>query len=186
MTIADRGAATACRTSAGRQCATCAASKLAHTVLEPGKPRPTPSRLAHRERRCGKGTDPREVVIGVSPAFGNELTQTTAGHDLIDVVLALTDGIREGRRRTEARAHTPHRRYIVPWADGGAVIGFGLFGRHPGQRYGGDPPRADRLPHMNIELFSNAPVTTLEHTGQWDPTRALRQRRGAGADNSGE
>ena len=23
--------------------------------------------------------------------------------------------------------------------------------------------RADRLPHMNIELFSNAPVTTLEH-----------------------
>lgn len=31
--------------------------------------------------------------------------------------------------------------------------------------------RADRLPHMNIELFSNAPVTTLEHYRAMDATR---------------
>ena len=41
---------------------------------------------------------------------------------------------------------------------------FGLEGRHrpPGQGDGGDP-HADRLPHHNLELFSNAPITTLKH-----------------------
>src|SRR5690606_1687992 len=42
-----------------------------------------------------KGEEQREVVIGVSPAFGKELQRTTAGHDLVDVILALTEGVKD-------------------------------------------------------------------------------------------
>ena len=32
--------------------------------------------------------------------------------------------------------------------------------------------RRDRLPHHNLELFSNAPVTTLDHYRQWGANAA--------------
>ena len=35
--------------------------------------------------------------------------------------------------------------------------------RHPGEGNGRHPSGRDRLPHHNLELFSNAPITTLEH-----------------------
>ena len=81
-----------------------------------------------------KGTDPREVVIGLSPAFGNELTQTTAGHDLIDVVLALTDGVREGGGvpRLVRIRHTADTSFLGLTA--ARLSGSGYAHRHPGAR----------------------------------------------------
>jgi propanediol dehydratase large subunit len=109
-----------------------------------------------------KGTDPREVVIGVSPAFGNELTQTTAGHDLIDVVLALTDGVREGggSPRLVRIRHTADTSFLGLTAARLSGSGYAIGIQAKGTAV---IHRADRLPHMNIELFSNAPVTTLDH-----------------------
>ncbi|MEW9835151.1 propanediol/glycerol family dehydratase large subunit [Mesorhizobium marinum] len=111
---------------------------------------------------AGKGTDPLEVVIGLSPAFGNELTQTTAGHDLIDVVLALTDGVREGggSPRLVRIRHTADTSFLGLTAARLSGSGYAIGIQAKGTAV---IHRADRLPHMNIELFSNAPITTLDH-----------------------
>jgi propanediol dehydratase large subunit len=122
-----------------------------------------------------KGDDPREVVIGLSPAFGNELTQTTAEHDLIDVVLALTDGVREGGGvpRLVRIRHTADTSFLGLTAArlSGSGYGIGIQGKGTAVIH-----RADRLPHMNIELFSNAPVTTLEHYRAMGRNAALYAR----------
>jgi propanediol dehydratase large subunit len=113
-------------------------------------------------REANKGTDPREVVIGLSPAFGNELTQTTAGHDLIDVVLALTDGVREGggNPRLVRIRHTADTSFLGLTAARLSGSGYAIGIQAKGTAV---IHRAGRLPHMNIELFSNAPITTLDH-----------------------
>ena len=109
-----------------------------------------------------KGGDPRDIVIGLSPAFGVELTRTTAGHDLIDVVLALTEGVREGggTPRLVRMRHTADTSFLGLTAARLSGSGYGIGIQAKGTAV---IHRADRLPHMNIELFSNAPVTTLEH-----------------------
>ncbi len=111
---------------------------------------------------AAQGTDPHEVVIGLSPAFGNELTQTTAGHDLIDVVLALTDGVREGGGipRLVRIRHTADTSFLGLTAARLSGSGYAIGIQAKGTAV---IHRAGRLPHMNIELFSNAPITTLEH-----------------------
>jgi len=111
---------------------------------------------------AAKGSDPREVVIGLSPAFGAELTQTTAGHDLIDVVLALTDGVHEGGGipRLVRIRHTADTSFLGLTAARLSGSGYAIGIQAKGTAV---IHRADRLPHMNIELFSNAPITTLDH-----------------------
>jgi propanediol dehydratase large subunit len=122
-----------------------------------------------------KGTDPREVVIGLSPAFGNELTRTTAGHDLIDVVLALTDGVREGGGvpRLVRIRHTADTSFLGLTAArlSGSRYAIGIQAKGTAVIH-----CADRLPHMNIELFSNAPVTTLDHYRAMGRNAALYAR----------
>ncbi len=130
-----------------------------------------------------KGSDPREVVIGLSPAFGNELTQTTAGHDLIDVVLALTDGVREGGGvpRLVRIRHTADTSFLGLTAARLSGSGYAIGIQAKGTAV---IHRADRLPHMNIELFSNAPVTTLDHYRAMGRNAALLcVGRSAGADH---
>ena len=114
------------------------------------------------QAEAAKGEDPHEVVIGLSPAFGGELSRTTAGHDLIDVVLALTEGIREGGGvpRLVRIRHTADTSFLGLTAARLSGSGYGIGIQAKGTAV---IHRADRLPHMNIELFSNAPVTTLEH-----------------------
>jgi propanediol dehydratase large subunit len=123
-------------------------------------PTATPWLVVRAEAR--KGADPREVVIGVSPAFGNELTRTTAGHDLIDVVLALTQGVHDGGGvpRLVRIRHTADTSFLGLTAARLSGSGYAIGIQAKGTAV---IHRADRLPHMNIELFSNAPVTTLEH-----------------------
>ena len=43
-----------------------------------------------------QGADPREVVIGVSPAFGIKLFRTVAGHPLSSILRELVAGISRG------------------------------------------------------------------------------------------
>ncbi|MGB3900303.1 MAG: propanediol/glycerol family dehydratase large subunit [Mesorhizobium sp.] len=133
------------------------------TVLERERrhdPTATPWLVAKGE--AAKGGDPRDIVIGLSPAFGVELTRTTAGHDLIDVVLALTEGVREGggTPRLVRMRHTADTSFLGLTAARLSGSGYGIGIQAKGTAV---IHRADRLPHMNIELFSNAPVTTLEH-----------------------
>lgn len=136
-------------------------------------PTATPWLVAKGE--AAKGGDPRDIVIGLSPAFGVELTRTTAGHDLIDVVLALTEGVREGggTPRLVRMRHTADTSFLGLTAARLSGSGYGIGIQAKGTAV---IHRADRLPHMNIELFSNAPVTTLEHYRAMGRNAALYAR----------
>ena len=119
----------------------------------------------HPLPRAGRGArsgDAADVVIGISPAFGLKLFQTTAGHRLSDVLRAMTEAIR-------ARGLTPRIVRFRHTADtsflglsaarlAGSGIGIGIQAKGTAVIH-----QRDRLPHNNLELFSNAPITQLEH-----------------------
>nr|WP_256415818.1 glycerol dehydratase reactivase beta/small subunit family protein [Ruegeria sp. HKCCD8929] len=108
------------------------------------------------------GTDPNEVVIGVSPAFGVEIFRTTAGHLLSDVVDALVDGVEQGggTARLIRVRHSADTSFIGLSAArmAGSGIGIGIQAKGTAVMHG-----SDRMPHYNIELFSNAPLATIDH-----------------------
>ncbi len=106
--------------------------------------------------------DAGDVVIGISPAFGLRLFQTTAGHPLSDVLSEMTAAIR-------ARGLTPRIVRFRHTADtsflglsaarlAGSGVGIGIQAKGTAVIH-----QKDRLPHHNLELFSNAPITRLEH-----------------------
>ncbi len=103
-----------------------------------------------------------DVVIGISPAFGIKLFQTTAGHRLSDVLRVLTDAIsgRGMRPRIVRFRHTADTSFLGLSAArlAGSGIGIGLQAKGTAIIH-----QKDRLPHHNLELFSNAPITKLEH-----------------------
>ncbi|MDP3960702.1 MAG: propanediol/glycerol family dehydratase large subunit [Pseudorhodobacter sp.] len=103
-----------------------------------------------------------EVVIGISPAFGVKLFQTTAGHRLSDVLRVMVAGItaRGLRARVVRLRHTADTSFLGLSAArlSGSGIGIGLQAKGTAVIHA-----ADRLPHNNLELFSNAPITRLEH-----------------------
>jgi len=108
------------------------------------------------------GQDRAEVVIGISPAFGLKLFQTTAGHRLSEVLAAMIDAVaaRGLRARVVRFHHTADTSFLGLSAArlSGSGIGIGLQAKGTAVIHG-----ADRLPHHNLELFSNAPITRLEH-----------------------
>jgi propanediol dehydratase large subunit len=109
-----------------------------------------------------RGDDPHEVVIGLSPAFAERLHQTTAGHRLGQVVKALTGGIEEGGgvARFVRIRHTADTSFLGLTAAklSGSGIAIGIQAKGTAVIH-----RADRLPHLNLELFSNAPLISLDH-----------------------
>lgn len=109
-----------------------------------------------------KGTGHHEVVIGVSPAFARQLHQTTAGHALVDVVAALVSGITAGggTARLVRMLHTADTSFLGLAAARLSGSGFGIGIQAKGTTV---LHQADRMPHMNLELFSNAPLTGLDH-----------------------
>jgi propanediol dehydratase large subunit len=116
-------------------------------------------------RRMGEaapGTAPGEVVIGLSPAFGVKLFQTLAGHPLSAVLKAMTEAIaaRGLTPRIVRFRHTADTSFLGLSAArlSGSGIGIGLQAKGTAVIH-----RRDRLPHNNLELFSNAPITSLEH-----------------------
>ncbi|QIE46297.1 glycerol dehydratase [Pseudohalocynthiibacter aestuariivivens] len=111
---------------------------------------------------AAKGSNPHEVVIGVSPAFGQEIHRTTAGHALPDVIAALMKGIASGggtARLIRVRKSADTSFIGLSAAKlSGSGYGIGIQAKGTTVLH-----HADRMPHMNIELFSNAPIVTLEH-----------------------
>ena len=111
---------------------------------------------------AGQGNDAKEVVIGVSPAFGLKLYQTTGGHRLSDVLAAMTGAIaaRGLRPRIVRFRHTADTSFLGLSAArlSGSGVGIGLQAKGTAVIH-----QKDRLPHNNLELFSNAPITRIDH-----------------------
>jgi propanediol dehydratase large subunit len=108
------------------------------------------------------GRDPKDVVIAIGPAFGIDLHQTLAGHPLSSVLAALMAGIREGAAmpRVVRCRHTADTSFLGLTAAGLAGSGFGIGIQAKGTAV---LHRANRMPHMNLELISNSPLATLGH-----------------------
>jgi len=108
------------------------------------------------------GSEPREVVIGISPAFGIKLFQTVAGHPLSAILRVLTEGIRSGggTPRIVRLKHTADTSFLGLSAArlAGSGVGIGIQAKGTAVIH-----HKDRLPHNNLELFSNSPITSLEH-----------------------
>jgi len=103
------------------------------------------------------GDDSREVVIGVSPGFGIRLHKTTGGVPLYKVLAALIEGVRErgGRPRVVRMHHTADTSFLGLTAArlAGSGVGIGIQGKGTTVIH-----RHDQSPHMNLELFSQAPL----------------------------
>jgi dehydratase medium subunit/dehydratase large subunit len=101
--------------------------------------------------------DDREVVIGIGPGFGVRLHKTTGGVPLYKVLSALIEGIREkgGRPRVVRVHHTADTSFLGLTAArlAGSGIGIGIQGKGTTVIH-----RHDQAPHMNVELFSQAPL----------------------------
>ncbi len=108
------------------------------------------------------GDDPREVVIGVSPAFGVKLFRTMSGIPVAELLGALVEGIESagGVPRIVRLRHTADTSFLGLSAArlSGSHVGIGIQTKGTAVIH-----HADRLPHNNLELFSNAPITTLDH-----------------------
>lgn len=111
---------------------------------------------------AGQGAATGEVVIGLSPAFGTRLFRTLAGAGVSEMLRAVIDGIRAGGGipRVVRMHHTADTSFLGLSAArlSGSGVGVGLQAKGTAVIH-----RADRLPHHNLELFSNAPITTLDH-----------------------
>jgi propanediol dehydratase large subunit len=105
---------------------------------------------------------PNEVVVGISPAFGSKIFQTLAGHKLSSVLKALDDGITRGGAvmRLVKFWHTADTSFLGLSAArlSGSGIGIGIQAKGTAVIH-----HKSRLPHNNLELFSNAPITKLKH-----------------------
>ncbi len=108
------------------------------------------------------GLDRTEVVIGISPGFGLKIFQTTAGHRLSDVLAEILSAIKQHgmTARIVRFRHTADTSFLGLSAAGisGSGIGIGLQAKGTAIIH-----QRGRLPHNNLELFSNAPITKLEH-----------------------
>lgn len=108
------------------------------------------------------GTDPAEIVVGISPGFGTKIFRTLAGHPLSAVLRALGAGIARGggRMRVVRLMHTADTSFLGLSAArlAGSGVGIGIQSKGTAVIH-----HRARLPHNNLELFSNAPITTLAH-----------------------
>lgn len=109
-----------------------------------------------------RGDDPLEIVVGISPGFGTKIFRTLAGHPLSTVLRAIEEGIESGgaRMRLMRMRHTADTSFLGLSAArlSGSGIGIGIQSKGTAVIH-----QKDRLPHNNLELFSNAPITRLEH-----------------------
>ena len=123
---------------------------------------PEKRRISYAVRgEAGTGSVP-EIVIGISPAFGTRLYQTLAGHPLSEVLGAMSAAIEArglGVRIVRIR-HTADTSFLGLTAArlSGSGVGIGIQAKGTAVIH-----QRDRLPHNNLELFSNAPITQLEH-----------------------
>ena len=121
------------------------------------------ARIRYRDFGPAKaGNAKNEVVIGLSPAFGRQLFRSLAGHPLSAILQAICAGIDNGggTARFVRLGHTADTSFLGLSAArlAGSGIGIGLQAKGTAVIH-----QADRLPHHNLELFSNAPLVRLDH-----------------------
>ncbi|ROR29093.1 glycerol dehydratase medium subunit/propanediol dehydratase medium subunit [Mobilisporobacter senegalensis] len=108
-----------------------------------------------------KGTNPKEVVVGVGPAFQREIKKTINGLSLDDVLKNITAGIEE-------EGMIPRVVKILKTSDvcfmaleaakiSGSGIGIGIQSKGTTVIH-----QKDLYPLSNLELFSQAPLMTLK------------------------
>lgn len=112
-------------------------------------------------KKAVKGTDPKEVVIGVGAAFQKEIKKTICGIDLDDVLKNMKAGIEE-------EGLVPRVVKILDTSDvcfmaleaaklSGSGIGIGLQSKGTTVIH-----QKDLYPLSNLELFPQAPLMNLE------------------------
>ncbi len=116
----------------------------------------------HEVGEAQESNNASDVVIGISPAFGLKLFQTTAGHRLSEVLGVMVAAIRARglSPRVVRFRHTADTSFLGLSAArlAGSGIGIGIQAKGTAVIH-----QKGRLPHHNLELFSNAPITKLEH-----------------------
>jgi propanediol dehydratase large subunit len=108
------------------------------------------------DRAAVAGNDPREVVIGVSPAVGRDIWTTLSGLSVIDVIEELLAGLEEeGCTARVVRVNDSIDLGMIGLRAAklaGSGIGIGLQGKGTALIH-----RRDLAPLMNLELYSVAP-----------------------------
>ncbi|MCU6746177.1 MULTISPECIES: propanediol/glycerol family dehydratase medium subunit [Lachnospiraceae] len=127
-----------------------------------GKERINEEKTSYRAYpRAVKGTDPKEVVIGVGAAFQKEITKTISGIPLDEVLRNVKAGIEE-------EGMLPRVVKILDTSDvcfmaleaaklSGSGIGIGIQSKGTTVIH-----QKDLYPLSNLELFPQAPLMTLE------------------------
>ena len=127
-----------------------------------GKARINEEKTSYRDYpRARKGTDPKEVVIGVGAAFQKEITKTISGIPLDEVLRNVKAGIEE-------EGMLPRVVKILDTSDvcfmaleaaklSGSGIGIGIQSKGTTVIH-----QKDLYPLSNLELFPQAPLMTLE------------------------
>lgn len=127
-----------------------------------GKERINEEKTSYRDYpRARKGTDPKEVVIGVGAAFQKEITKTISGIPLNDVLRNVKAGIEE-------EGMNPRVVKILDTSDvcfmaleaaklSGSGIGVGIQSKGTTVIH-----QRDLYPLSNLELFPQAPLMSLE------------------------
>jgi propanediol dehydratase large subunit len=105
------------------------------------------------------GSDPREVVIGLSPGVGRAVWRTLSGLSVVDVLRELLAGLEEeGCRARVVRVNGTIDLGMVGLTAArlaGSGIGIGLQGKGTALIH-----RRDLPPLANLELYSMAPIIT--------------------------
>lgn len=126
-----------------------------------GSERMAPKRDYSNYPGAKKGTDPKEVVIGVGPAFQREINATICGLDLKDVIKNVRAGIEEEgmKPRVVKILKTSDVCFMALEAAklSGSGIGVGIQSKGTAVIH-----QKDLYPLSNLELFPQAPLMTLE------------------------
>jgi propanediol dehydratase large subunit len=101
-----------------------------------------------------------EVVIGLSPAFLTRIFRTTGDVPLSAVLQAMLDGVADGAAtaRVVRLRHTADTSFLGLTAARLSASGVGIGIQAKGTTV---IHRHDLVPHMNLELFSQAPLMTV-------------------------
>jgi propanediol dehydratase large subunit len=129
---------------------------------------------------AGPGTDPRDVVIGVSPAVGRDVWRCLSGLGVPDVLREILAGLEEegcvGRIVRFGDTVDLGRIGLAAARLAGSGIGIGLQGKGTALIH-----RRDLAPLANLELYSVAPSITPE-LYRLLGTNAARHAKGATPD----
>lgn len=141
-------------------------SELEKTKKEPvqmaGRDRINAEKTSYKEyKKAQKGTDPKEVVIGVGAAFQREIKKTICGIPLDDVLKNVKAGIEEEGMvpRVVKILDTSDVCFMALEAAKLSGSGFGIGIQSKGTTV---IHQKDLYPLSNLELFPQAPLMTLE------------------------